>query len=408
VISQNGGPIVITGLGITWLTISNADGTAGASACIDTTGGSYCNSMSGIQNAYFAINAKVSLLGLVSASVVAVASKSIFNLNLALSAGGIFTEQLSVGFDPGSGAFNAAVQTGFHPPSITIGPLGVIPQFSIPTPQIDISLALGTVMPATSPFSNGWMPNSAPYFYFDFSFSWIGIDFDISVYLDINTIINALNDFASFVVNWILNNASAVLDFIIKSAELLTKLLLQIITDVIDLVKYVATLVAQQIGILFEEAYKLAGEIWDGLVDACSVVMGDDSMGGSSALMAAEAAGQTVQPAFTPLPKVLADLTETPNGQALLFAYYDNRDEFDRLLRRNPAVREQANFILRDFRKSKSLGAEAGLPVILDMIKTAAPEASPEFKQTAEAIVSGLQPHAAKSYHQVLEVIKTA
>lgn len=408
VISYNGGPIVITGGGITWLTISSADGLSGASACIDTTGGSYCNSMSGIQNAYFAINAKVTLLGLVSASIVAVASKSIFNMELSLSAGGIFTENLSVGFDPSSGAFNAAVQTGFNPPSISFPSIGPIPSFSISLPSVNLSLALGTVMPSVSPFSNGWMPSSAPYFYFDFAFSFYGIDLDFSISLDINQVTAALNDFGSWLVNWIFSNASMVLDFILKSAELLTKLLLQLLTDIVDLVKYVAQQVANFLGMAFEEAYKLAGDIWDGLQDACSVITGDDAMGSSSSFMLAAETGSSIAPAFTPIPVVLADLTESSNGQAVLFHYYENREEFDRILHADAAVRARANAAMSTKAKSPRAAEEAPLTLILDLIKSAAPAGSEEFQKTAQLLVSGLEPHADKNYRQLLEGIKNA
>lgn len=412
VISQNGGPIIIAGGGITWLTISSADGTSGAAACIDTTGGGYCNDIASVPNAYFAINARVELLGLVGTSVVAVATKDVFEFDMALSAGGIFSEKLHVLFQPDSGGFAASVDADFSAPDIHLGPWGVIPEFSIPTPSISVCLGLGTVLPSAPICADQYMPGSAPYFHFDLHFSFVGIDFDIKVSLDANAVQDALNDFGSFIVNWLASNAKLVLDFILQSAELLTKLLLQILTDIADLVSYVAGLVAQQLGMLFEDAYKLAGEVWDGLQKACAVVTGNDSMGAQYRLAAETSRGVTgmvvapgVQPATRTVPAVLSDLMGTAKGDVLLFHYYSHREEAESILNRNSEVRSASDALLRQYRETPAYASGVYLPLVIDLIKTTATAASPDFQASAKEVVDGLEPYREKTYDELLELI---
>jgi hypothetical protein len=411
IISYNGGPIVISGGGITWLTISSADGTSGASACIDTSGSGYCNSIASQPNAYFAINAKVTLLGLIGVSVVALATKDVFEFDMDMEAGGIFSEKIHVLFQPASGGFAGSLDADFSPPDITLGPWGVIPQFTIPTPKVSVCLGLGTIVPTSPICQDQYMPASAPYFHFDLHFSFVGIDFDLTVSLDVNQVVNALNDFGSFIVNWLASNAKLVLDFILKSAELLTKLLLQIIKGIVDLVTYVATLVAQQLGILFEEAYKLAGEIWDGLQEACAVVTGNDAMGSRSSMvaatanMAAMAVPSGVQPPVHTVPAVLSDLMNTPKGDALLFHYYSHREEAERLLRYNTKVRLESDDILRRHSETPEFAKGVYLPVTIDLIKVTAAAASPDYKASAEKVIEGLEPYRDKTYDELLEII---
>jgi hypothetical protein len=406
-ISQNGGPLVISGGGITWLTISNDKGDAGASACIDTTASGYCDGITAVPNAYFAINGKITLLGLVSASVVAAASKDVFELDMDLSAGSVFSEKLHVLFNPSSAAFAASTETDFSPPDITLGPWGIIPQFTIPTPKISVCLALGTILPSAPPCSDGWMPGSAPYFHFDLHFSWIGIDFDLAVSLEINDIVNALSDFGSFLKNWLLNNALTVLDFILKSAELLTKLLLKILTGIVDLVRYVATLVAKQIGILFEEAYKLASDIWDELQKICAVGVGNAAMSNSQMLRAAAmpAPGAVDFPALTATPRVLADLIGSEKGNALLYHYYSHRSEMDAILRDNTPIRDAAAALISNYQQTAEYEREIYLPLVIDLIKTAAPAGSADFQESAQVVIGGLEPYRNETYPALLEVL---
>ncbi|UWZ85518.1 hypothetical protein [Occallatibacter riparius] len=412
IISYNGGPIVISGGGITWLTISSADGTSGASACIDTSGSGYCNSIASQPGAYFAINAKVTLLGLVGVSIVALATKDVFEFDMDLGAGGIFSEQIHVLFQPSSGGFAGSLDADFSPPDITLGPWGVIPQFTIPTPKLSVCLGLGTIVPSSPICQDQYMPTSAPYFHFDLHFSFVGIDFDLTVSLDVNQVTNALSDFGSFIVNWLANNAKLVLDFILQSAELLTKLLLQIIEGIVDLVSYVAGLVAQQLGILFEDAYKLAGEIWDGLQEACAVVTGNDAMGASSSMVTATghmtamaAVPSGIHPAVHTVPAVLSDLMNTPKGDALLFHYYSHREEAERILRYNTNVRLVSDDILRMYRGTPEFAAGKYLPLAIDIIRTTAAAASPDFQASAKEVIEGLEPYRDKTYDELLEII---
>ncbi len=155
---KGGGPIVITGGGITWLTISDATGTKGASACIDTTASGYCTCQGGITNAYFCINGMISILGLAKLSVVAAAASNLFELDVNLSVSTVFSDKLHVFLDPSTSNFAASVDMDFSPPDITLGPWGIIPQFTIPTPKIDVCLALGTVAPSVAPCADGWLP----------------------------------------------------------------------------------------------------------------------------------------------------------------------------------------------------------------------------------------------------------
>ncbi|MBN9614764.1 MAG: hypothetical protein BGO25_07340 [Acidobacteriales bacterium 59-55] len=412
VLSYKGGPIVITGGGITWLTISSADGKSGAAACIDTTGGDYCSGIAGVPNAYFAINARVELLGLVGVSVVALATKDVFELDMDLAAGGIFSEKLHVLFKPSTNDFAASIDTDFSPPDIKLGPWGIIPEFTIPTPKMSICLGLGTVIPSAPICQDLYMPGSAPYFHFDLHFSFVGISFDIAVSLDINEVTNALNDFGSFIVKWLAGNAKLVLDFILESAELLTKLLLQILTDIADLVAYVAGLVAKQLGILFEDAYKLAGEIWDALQEACAVVTGNDAMGSSQMLVANTSGGVTamtvssgIMPAVRTVPAVLSDLMGTPQGDALLFHYYSHREEAEQILRRNQNVRHASDEIMRKHRETNEFASGIYLPLAIDLIRNTATVASPDFQASAEAVIDGLEPYREKTYDELLVLI---
>jgi hypothetical protein len=414
VISDNGGPIVISGGGITWLTISNADGTAGASACIDTTGSGYCSGMSSVPNAYFTINAKIELLGLVSQSVVAAASKDVFELDMDMSVGSVFSNKLHVLFNPSSGGFAASTDTDFSPPDITLGPWGVIPKFTIPTPKLSVCLGLGTIKPTAPICSDQWMPSSAPYFHFDLHFSFVGIDFNLAISLDINEVVSALKDFGSFLVNWLASNTKKVLDFILQSAELLTKLLLQILKDIAELVSYVAGLVSKQLGILFADAYKLASDIWDGLQEACAVVTGNEAMRSSLMLTGETSGGVTamavvmptgIQPAFREVPAVLSDLMGTRQGDALLFHYYYHRGEAETILRRDVEVRETSDELMRRYRETPQYASGVYLPLVIDLIRTTATVATPDFQESAKEVLAELEPHRDKTYDQLLELI---
>jgi hypothetical protein len=221
-----------------------------------------------------------------------------------------------------------------------------------------------------------------------------------------------MNDFGSFIVKWLASNAEMVLEFILASAELLTKLLLQILIDIVDLVAYVAKLVAQQLGILFEEAYKLAGEIWDALQEVCAVVTGNESMGSGQMLAANTSAGLTtmavhdgIMPAVRTVPAVLSDLMGTPEGDSLLFYYYSHREEAERILRRNRDVRHASDEIMRQYRETDQFASGIYLPLAIDLIRNTATVASPDFQASAQIVIDGLEPYREKTYDELLVLI---
>src|SRR5271165_574726 len=399
-ISQNGGPIVITGGGITWLTISDATGTKGASACIDTTASGYCTCQGGITNAYFCINGMITILRLAKLSVVAAAASNLFELDVNLSVSSIFSEKLHVFLDPSSNNFAASSDMDFSPPNIVLGPYLIIPQFTIPTPQVSVCLALGTVVPTVAPCADGWLPGGAPYFHFDLKFAWGDFNFNIEVDLDLSLAVNAFNDFSKFLVKFLLDSPKLLLAFLLETAELAAKFLLWIGQEVLEVAKAIAGFFQM----LFDDAFQLVSDIWDALVKVCAVVTGQDSMSPSLSLAEVSTPDGLVRSTqVATIPEVLAKLTDSPNGQTLLYHYYLHRDEADMLMRRNPEVRA----MVQRHVESPEFASGVYLPMVIELINTTAPHASPEFQQSAQEVITGLEPHRSKNYSELLVLLET-
>jgi hypothetical protein len=47
------------------------------------------------------------------------------------------------------------------------------------------------------------------------------------------------------------------------------------------------------------------------------------------------------------------------------------------------------------------------LPMVIDLINTTSPQASPEYQQSAREVVTGLEPHRSKSYSELLVLLET-
>ena len=396
-LSYKGGPIVITGAGITWITFGGAGGAKFPSACIDTTAGGYCTCSPAVTNAYFCVEGSLSILGLASVSVVAAASKELFELDVDLSAGSnTFSDKLHIYLDLGNSVFAASNDFNFSPPPITIPGFGVIPPIHIPTPQIYCCLALGTVMPANAPCADGWMPPSAPYFHFDLKFSWGALDFDLEIDIDVQAVATAFADFGKFLIDWLEStfNAKAILGWILKEAKLIAKALIQLGKDIEE----VAELIVKQLGILFEDAYNFASEAWDELQKLCGVSTGNDAMSAASATMV-----DSIVSPITPVPSVLAELASAPRGGGLLMHYYLHRDEADRLMRTNVTVIEASRKQIEAHCASREYQRGAHLPLIIDLISTTAAAATPDFRASAAEVVAMLEPYREKTYEQLLE-----
>ena len=399
---KGGGPIVITGGGITWLTISDATGKLGASACIDTTASGYCTCQGGITNAYFCINGMISILGLANLSVVAAAAKDLFELDVNLSVSTIFSDKLHVFLDPSSNNFAASVDMDFSPPNITLGPWGIIPQFTIPTPQIAVCLALGTVAPSVAPCADGWMPpqNTTGYFHFDLKFSWGDFNFNIDVDLDIGSIANAFTDFGKFLVDFLLSSPKLVLGFLLDAAEIAAKFLLWLGKEVLEVAKAIANFFEM----VFDDAFQLVSDIWDEMVKLCAVVTGNDSMNPSMSLEDASTPDGLVRSTqVATIPEVLAKLTDSPSGQTLLYHYYLHRNEADALMRRNPEVEAAVQRHV----EGPEFASGVYLPMVIDLINITAPQASPEYQESARDVIAGLEPHRNKNYGELLALLET-
>jgi hypothetical protein len=379
-ISQGGGPIVISAGGVQILKLSDVSGTKGPSACIDTTGsGGYCQAP-GVSNAYFVVNAAVSLLGFLSSSVYVVASSDSFEFDLTLGAGNIFSEKMHCEFIPDKGDFAASLDCSFTPPDITLGPWGPIPQFTIPTPKISVCFAFGTIVP-TSPLCGGYLPTSAPYVAVNLSFSWGSLDFSLNLDLQMSDITSAFSDFGAFLKNLILNNAEAILKVFLAAAEALIKLLYQIGLAIAE----IAAKVAAFFGMLLQDAWNLATSVVDSILAVCGVKSGNDALSPSST-----AASLRAQPAF------LADLLHTPKGQEVLYHYYLNRDEIE------PALRAQR------YSTNESAGAVGGqefVPSFMTLLQTASTQGSPTLQASAAELLPKLEPYREMSYPDFLAAL---
>lgn len=383
-ISQNGGPIVISAGGVQLLKLSDSGGTKGPSACIDTTGsGGFCKAAGG-QNAYFMIDAAISLLGFVNSSVHVIAAKDLFEFDVTLGAGNIFNDTLHCEFIPDKGDFAASVDCSFTPPTITLGPWGPIPQFSIPTPQISLCFALGTIVPS-APLCDGFMPTSAPYVAVNLSFSWGALSFNLNLDLQMSDITNALNDFGSFLTNLILTNAKALLDVFLQAAEQLIKLLYQIGLAIAEIAEKVAAFFEMAL----EDAWNLATSVVDSLLQACGVESGNDALSSS-----ATTASLRQQPAF------LADLIHSQKGQEMLYHYYLNRDELE------PAMRAVRNSPAQPA-GSTGVGAQGQefVPSFIAMLQHASAQGSPQLQASAAELLPKLESYRDMTYPEFLAAL---
>jgi hypothetical protein len=392
-ISHGGGPIVVNAGGINLITLSDVTGAAGPSACIDTTASGFCGSGTGGGNYYFNINAKVQLLGLVSASVLAQATKDSFEFDLALGASGVFSEHLHCLFDPSGGNFAASAVMTFSPPYITLGPWGPIPRFTIPTPQINFCLALGTVAPSAAPCDDGWMPPSTPYFYFHLSFEWGVISFDVSTELDLASVATAFSDFEQFLVNWLENNAKAVLQQILdEGLKIAAELLRQIGMAFNDIVNALANFFGEAIN----EVAQIVTDVFQAAEKACGVVTGNAALP-SSSLAAAEVPVATREGWGL----ALSDLTRSADGQKLLYHYYLHRGELERRLQSGDRL---AGTLAR-YRALPEPASARPVSLAIDLIYATAAEGGEEYQASAAEVVRLLQPHRDLTYPELLRAL---
>lgn len=385
-LSDNGGPIVIKAGGITVVTISDASGKTGPSACIDTTGGGYCG-----QSNYFTATAGLSLLGLVNGSLLIQASGDGFTFDASLGVSTIFQDELMCQFYPKSNDIAASLTTSFHPgQNLNIPAWGPFPSFSIPLPNFDLVLAFGTVLPTQPIGPAKYMPSAPPYFYFYFDFTWGIVDFSVSFALDWNSISGIFTDFGSWLVNWVENNALQLLGDIAKSAEETAKLLIQI-----------GLLFFEVLEKLIETFVNMATEALFDIVEAifnpsgiCGVVTGEASMTPS------ETAGLMYS-----VPSALADLTETDRGQSLLYHYYLNKPELDEMLQPGSALYDHTREAWTTHATQSDLEQGRVLPAAIALINTMREHGSAEFKASAEEVLPILQQHQNKTYTEFLAAL---
>lgn len=382
-LSDKGGPIVISALGITIVTISDASGKMGPSACIDTTGGGYCG-----QSNYFTATAGLALLGLVNASLLIQASGDGFTFDAALGVSTVFKDELLCQFYPKSNDIAASLVTSFHPgQNLNIPAWGPFPSFTIPLPNFDLVLAFGTVLPSQPIGPAKYMPGAPPYFYFYFDFTWGIVDFSVSFALDWNSISGIFTDFGSWLVTWVENNALQLLGDIAKSAVEVAKLLVQIGWIFFEILeKLIATFIDMAVEALFD--------IVKALIDPsgiCGVATGDAAMN----------PGETAGLMYS-TPTVLADLTETDRGQSLLYHYYLNKPEVDEMLRPGSPVSDQAREVLASRATQSDLEQGRILPAAIALINTMREHGSAELKASAEEVLPLLQQHQDKTYTEFL------
>ena len=386
-ISDNGGPIVITVAGVTVLTFSDTTGKLGPSASIDTTGNPY----------YFTINAQIVFLGLLSASVAAQASSSSFEFDMALGAGNVFSEKIHVEFIPDKSDFAASLAAAFTPPNITLGPWGVIPQFTIPTPQISLCLALGSVVPSAPPCSDGWLPGSAPYFRVDLNFTWGPISFSFDLELEFNQVVNAFENFASWLLNLVLSSPKAILDAILNDATKLAQLLIWLGQEILELAEYTFDKVVSIIETVFGWAYEEAFNLVSGIVsdiEQCATDVGNAAL------------GSPIGAALPRVPQFLADLTESPGGQTLLYHYYLQKPVLDRVLAADSASGTRCREVLALETQSEDYRQERYLPAVITVLRTCAPEGDTEFQASVAEVLATLEQHRDESYSEFIAALR--
>lgn len=386
-ISHNGGPITISAGGVQILKLSDATGTKGPSACIDTKGSGFCPAGT-VQNAYFTISAALELLGMVNASISAQAASDSFEFDVNVGAANIFSEKMHCEFIPDKGDFAASLETDFTPPSITLGPWGPIPQFTISGPQASLCVAFGTVVPS-SPVCNNYMPTSAPYFSLAVSFSWGPIDFSLNLNLQLSDVLNAFSDFAKFLENLLLNSAKAILDVFLQSAEALVKLLYQIGWAIAE----IAETVAKYFGMALQAAWNLVTSVVDALLEVCGVESGNQAMqpGVSSAMVRRQ-------------PQVLADLTASQKGQELLYHYYLNREEIDPVLKSIERGTPHAALLAAHL-SGGDYAAGKHIPIAIDVLRLVAENGSAELQASAQQVLPSLEQYRGLTYSEFLAAL---
>lgn len=389
VISQNGGPIVISAGSIQILKISDVSGSKGPSACVDTTGSDFCKAVGAQSGAYFFIDAAVNFLGL-SASILAQATAQLFEFQLTLAAGNIFSAGLTIEFAPQSNVFAAAASMDFNPPAINFPSVGIIPAFSIPTPQIDFCVALGTVVPTAAPCADGWMPSTAPYFHLELKFSWASIDFDLVLDLEIGGNPNAFSSFSDFVVQSIFDNGKILLQFILAAAKLLAQLLLKLGEAFYDVLKAIWDGIQGN----WQKAFEDVKEAYEALFGSgCSMSDGDSALNSSSSV------------AFEQHPAVLAQMAELPGAQDLLYHYYLNAPELESRLKGNSDLAANVKNLRTSFLETPESKAEKPIPLVMDAIRAISEGASPQFKASAAEVLPILEAHREDTYSGFLAAL---
>jgi hypothetical protein len=383
--TKGGGPIVISALGTQILKISDTTGTKGPSACIDTSGSNFCAAVGALPGAYFYINAAIDLLGL-TASLLVQATGDSFEFQATLGASNVFTSTLSCQFIPDQGDFAAAAAMNFNPPSISFPSVGSgarsLPAFSIATPQASFCVALGTIMPSTAPCADGWMPQSAPYFHLELSFSWV-CDFNFDIDVELSNAGQAFNNFEQFILSQIWNLASQLLNFVFQAVSCFAKILLKIGQAFYDVLKAVFDLFGGDWQDAFNNVKAAFQELFGSI---CSVQTGNDAMSSQSST------------AFEREPTVLADLAERPGANDLLYHYYLNRPELESRMSEASPIHGKVRDVISSYQKQPGYDRTRMIPLAIHVINTVAEGASEQFKASAAAVIPILEPHRNATY----------
>ncbi len=244
----------------------------------------------------------------------------------------------------------------------------------------------------TSPIGpNNWMPSAPPYFYLYVQFDWGQVNFELDASIDLNTVVNAFENFDTYIENWLLNNGKALFNDILQDATKLAQLLYQIGLDFYDVLD---ALIKQFEHIAVDVLTQIVTSIFDAS-GACGVVTADASMSSSSA-----------EGMIQPVPRVLADLTESEPGQKILYHYYLHRPEIDRLLRPSSGTRARSEEILRTYLTSPERESGHIVPVVIRLIEETGKDGSDALKASISEVVPELEKHRDQTYEEFLESLK--
>lgn len=387
-ISDGNGPIVISAGGVNVLTLSDSTGQHGPSACIDTTGSDFCGDIM-YGGTYFVINAKVSLLGLVNASVVAEASTTSFEFDMDLNAANIFSEDVHVEFIPNQRNFLASLACKFTPPDITLGPLGVIPKFTIPIPKIDLCVALGNFVTNTAPCADGWTPKSAPFFRFELMFSWGAVDFSLDVELDLSQVTGAFTNFSSWILNYVENHPGEILDAILKDATKLAKLLLVQLGETFD---EVVRALQTALGWVFEKAFDFVSDIAKD-IENCAVSIGNGLLGLNGDVRKY-------------VPQFEVDLIEIPAGRSLLYHYYLNKPALQLIIQSNTPIGEGCRTLLASSVQNQDAASGSYIHAVIELLKASEAEGDADFRASATEVVGTLERYRNMTYPEFLSALR--